>query len=92
MSNIFKYLDLEQNQGRIAYITRSMLGTWSITYYPCDRYAARSISSYEQLLDEDLAKIADRGLKIFDFKSVSDDKFTELHREHCAFADSIRRR
>jgi hypothetical protein len=76
MKTIFEYIADHENE--IAYITRSMLGSWCISLKKRDNYTNQTISSYQKLSDADLAKVEALGIFCFDFKNISDADFLPL--------------
>ena len=76
---LYKYLTEETNE--IAYITRSCVGSWSISLKKKGNYIMRSIESYEQFPDKDVREVIALGYVVFDFKDIPNDKFRPLLHE-----------
>ena len=83
--NIWDYIDKSKGNFNIAYITRSYIGTWSITYHldPKGSVTSEVLSSYGQLSDLDLGTLREMGFELFDFKDLQDSE---------KWADNDRRR
>ena len=83
-SGIFKYISLTGDNSQIAFVTRSALSTWSVSYknqlYSSTRN--RHISSYEQLSNEDIETIRKLNIEVFDFETVPDADWGKLSKAH----------
>lgn len=69
-NDIFDYI--KEHDQAIAYITRSYIGSWSISLIKQGNITSRSINSYSQLSDQDLETIKTLGFKTFDFVHCED--------------------
>jgi hypothetical protein len=77
MARIFDAINKERSE--IAYINRTALGNWVITFVKKGNCVGRSLTSYEQLSDQDLTTIESMGIKTFDFtKDPFGPKFKEM--------------
>ncbi len=63
---------LEQHKDETAFVTRSFLGTWSISLNKQGNISGRSINSCSQLTDAEIDLCKSLGLRVFDFLDVHD--------------------
>ena len=76
MKTIFDFISEHKNS--IAYITRSWIGSWSISLVKQGNISNRSIQSCSQLSDNDLAQVKALGFMTFDFKDKSIEEFRDI--------------
>lgn len=82
---IFDYI--KEHGDQVAYITRSFVGSWSISLKKQGNITSRSINSYSQLTDQDLATLQAMGLKCFDFLHC--DNFRSLLHTMESFSEDL---
>lgn len=88
MKNIFEYI--KEASDCIAYVSRSLAGTWTISLVKKGNYVGRTISSYQRLSDQEVESIEGMGIRVFDFQSCAEgnwqnlmDEAERLSRELC---------
>lgn len=65
MKHIFEYINEAHND--VAYVTRSLYGSWTIALKKDGTFTNRQIMSHQKLTDEDIKELKDRSIPFFDF-------------------------
>jgi hypothetical protein len=86
MKTIFEHI--KEDSRPIAYIARSVSGTWTINYKKYDNYTNVTLSSCQKLSDSEVEQIREMGILVFDFiksENFKDtyDRMCDLHNFEC---------